>query len=625
MFKLVQAALLLSPCLLFAQFSSLSTTADGSRVYFATPLRQKNTNQPNYGKLFRYDEGGLALQETRTEIAPAPVPSGIQGVGQYTLSNAYNLIGIDVSSDGTTMAAAGSRDCAGDTTLCIKKEESVLTTITTSGYSHEFDGNLRLSANGRWAFGFSSFGMPWTLPRGFLLDVVSGVETTVLSENYTWPFQVGSVGRPVANDGTATYCNMTGVVIYQSENFRRIASTTNHDWPVDAAIDAAGRFVVYTVIRNTGTTNNVVLNQDNPKSLYRVAVSGGEPVQLAQEGYSASISDDGITILYLGRVNGTPQIWVMNSDGSSPRQITTDPAGIASATLSGDGRTAFAYTLGGRIIRVGIASGEITELVPRTPWLDSDQYTAPDRFTIFTGAGFAESDKTQATIQGEPAIVAAIQPSAISILVPPDVPVTTYPNPESTLTLTGNPGSPFEGPRTDIRVLAYAPGFLFDSMRSSVILAAHQDWSAVVTAANPARPGEVVHAYAIGLGPTAPVVPYGQPAPSAEPFARLTSNYTCATDTNDQLTVFYQGLAPGMRRIYQIDFQVPANAEPGNLPLSCLLGALGGPGFSGVVPVAAVTTAGPAARPHRTSRGDSGGLRFRRVLPQSGGSASGRS
>jgi len=36
-----------------AQFFSLATGADGSRLYFATPLRQKNTVQPTYGKLFR--------------------------------------------------------------------------------------------------------------------------------------------------------------------------------------------------------------------------------------------------------------------------------------------------------------------------------------------------------------------------------------------------------------------------------------------------------------------------------------------------------------------------------------------------------------------------------------------
>jgi hypothetical protein len=34
----------------FAQLFSLATPADGSRVYFATPLRQKNTNQPAWGK-----------------------------------------------------------------------------------------------------------------------------------------------------------------------------------------------------------------------------------------------------------------------------------------------------------------------------------------------------------------------------------------------------------------------------------------------------------------------------------------------------------------------------------------------------------------------------------------------
>jgi hypothetical protein len=36
-----------------AQFFGLATPADGSTVYFATPLRLKDTVQPDYGKLFR--------------------------------------------------------------------------------------------------------------------------------------------------------------------------------------------------------------------------------------------------------------------------------------------------------------------------------------------------------------------------------------------------------------------------------------------------------------------------------------------------------------------------------------------------------------------------------------------
>jgi hypothetical protein len=38
-----------------AQFFGLATAADGSRVYFATPLRQKNTTLPQHGKLFQVD------------------------------------------------------------------------------------------------------------------------------------------------------------------------------------------------------------------------------------------------------------------------------------------------------------------------------------------------------------------------------------------------------------------------------------------------------------------------------------------------------------------------------------------------------------------------------------------
>ena len=122
-----------------------------------------------------------------------------------------------------------------------------------------------------------------------------------------------------------------------------------------------------------------------------------------------------------------------------------------------------------------------------------------------------------------------------------------------------------------VRVLEYAPAFLLNNPRrpSLGILAVHQDWSALIGADNPAQPGEVIHAYASGLGPTIPAVNYGQPAPSSEPFAHLRVNYTCVDDLNNPVSVLYEGLAPGLIGIYQIDLRLPTRPRSGDFGVHC--------------------------------------------------------
>jgi hypothetical protein len=53
-----------------AQFFGLATPAAGSRVYFATTLRQKNSMQPIWGKFFQVDASGLNLALVRDQQVP---------------------------------------------------------------------------------------------------------------------------------------------------------------------------------------------------------------------------------------------------------------------------------------------------------------------------------------------------------------------------------------------------------------------------------------------------------------------------------------------------------------------------------------------------------------------------
>jgi adhesin/invasin len=113
-----------------------------------------------------------------------------------------------------------------------------------------------------------------------------------------------------------------------------------------------------------------------------------------------------------------------------------------------------------------------------------------------------------------------------------------------------------------IAVSTLAPGLAANLTGS--IIAQHLDGT-LVTSAAPAKSGEYIQMYAAGLGATDRAVPTGAAAPSNPP-ARVQNNPTL-TINGEQALVSFAGLTPGLAGLYQINFQVPAGAVNGDLPL----------------------------------------------------------
>jgi uncharacterized protein (TIGR03437 family) len=93
----------------------------------------------------------------------------------------------------------------------------------------------------------------------------------------------------------------------------------------------------------------------------------------------------------------------------------------------------------------------------------------------------------------------------------------------------------------------------------------------------PARPGDVLTIYAIGLGPTNPSVMSGQPAPDGvtAPLAQLTEMPTVQFNHLYQYPVSsltaiptFAGLSPHSAGLYQINVAVPANCPSGAVEVS---------------------------------------------------------
>lgn len=389
-------------------------------------------------------------------------------------------------------------------------------------------------------------------------------------------------GRTVSNDGRAVCTTSDGVLIIRYPQILKVPALAQ-----DAVINAEGRVVVYSV-----TTY-----PDNSQSLYVADGITGASRLLTVDGYSPSLSDDGSVVVFLSKDDATAQVWAMGADGTGKRQLTHDTDGVLRARLSGDGKVAYAVTAGGRLLQINVATSGVVELIPRTPFVTAQQLTAPGVLSTFTGAGLAESriaaspplpftlGEIRLTVDGLPSRILEAEPTSISVLTPPEVTPTRYPSNGSTVELTAGPQSPFAGPVTQVIVGLYNPRFLIGapSRFGAYALAAHEDWSAQVSAEDPARPGEVIHAFASGLGDTTPPVALGDAAPSREPLARVVVGYHCG-DFRGEWEILYEGLAPGLAGVYQIDMRVPVGLPGGEFTLPCAV-PNGGPSFAGVVPL----------------------------------------
>ncbi len=105
-----------------------------------------------------------------------------------------------------------------------------------------------------------------------------------------------------------------------------------------------------------------------------------------------------------------------------------------------------------------------------------------------------------------------------------------------------------------------APGVV--AFPDGSLVAQHADYS-LVSSTSPAKPGEALVIYLVGMGATTVGVPSGAASP-ADPLAVTSNNATVTIDGQTAQTVF-TGLTPGGVGLYQINLTVPPTAKAGKL------------------------------------------------------------
>jgi uncharacterized protein (TIGR03437 family) len=117
-----------------------------------------------------------------------------------------------------------------------------------------------------------------------------------------------------------------------------------------------------------------------------------------------------------------------------------------------------------------------------------------------------------------------------------------------------------------VPVAASSPGLFTatsNGLGSAAIL--HPDFT-LVSPSSPARRGEIVQIYLTGLGPVTPAITAGTAAPT-NPLS-LVPGPLAVYINGVSATITFQGLAPTLVALYQINVVVPATVASGTLPLA---------------------------------------------------------
>jgi len=234
-------------------------------------------------------------------------------------------------------------------------------------------------------------------------------------------------------------------------------------------------------------------------------------------------------------------------------------------------------TRAGRLYRIDVESGRTEERLANTPTpsqsLDSG---VPGSTYHLAGTGFSAGTAVaqpplprslaglRVLLNGQPMPLLVVSPGEVRFQVPWDT------APSSSNMLSIEPGSdveleppPLNLPVTDFE--ARLPGYPQPNVVPSeaFLSPAHQNFESLVTAHQPARPGEIVHLFGTGFGPVV------SPPPTGERGMSPTVRPVECTSSSGPVETVYSGLAPSMVGYYQISLRLPDTLKAPAVYLQC--------------------------------------------------------
>ena len=506
---------------------SIATTDDGRQMYFSSSYRQKGTDQAGYSKIFRFVDGQFEL------FRQIPLTAFLNKTNSYLASNP------SVSGDGRIVAYDAFATCTGGSN-CIGFNYN-------GGYIAGL-GAPDLSmfnpvAGPDGQFAITVFGSP------VLRNLVTGV--TVTATGYQ---TVGDAVQSLANNGVALLKNSTSFVLWNGSVLQTL--------PLPLSTKQARvNPIADTVVYESQAGGALELHSLDLASRRDTLLDSSATVSK----FYSQISNDGSLAAYVE----DNQVLVQPTSGSGARSIGTPiPEGVAAMAMSGYANVIYALSNTGRIMRYDVATGPGTEL---TAPVSNVQVT----FGSFAPGGLmdltTDSRTPEIQIDGAPSapvVISTTGTNSVRLQIPWDAPVGA-----KVRVIASDNTSFFEAVNESV-IQAGEPTFFTQPGTTfpSVAIAAHQDFHALVSATDPATPGEVLHLYFTGLGAVTPSIATGAVTPSGVLYG-LKTKFSCTFPLLGfpplYAAIYFAGLAPGMIGVDQVDLQLPNQLSGTTLQLEC--------------------------------------------------------
>ncbi len=557
-----------------------SLDASGQTIFFGSSLYPDGLKYAT--DIYARDSSGvrrltqIGVDATSTVIEFAVNSDGSQLAYAAVIGNSFILRSVNLNS-----GESSSWSCAGQ--LCFGNDTSLHMTgpdnrIIVSGRRRtQFPAEID-SASADGSFTFLSYGILAASPQRVMSD--SGL--IVFTQYQSVPANVYVMNLDGSNSHPLTHFPVPPQGVYTGKVAR------------DATISQDGGLVVFA-------TNDAALGS---RSQIWAVTSDGLLRSLSEPDEncgSPSLSGDGTLAAFVCK----GQLNISRTDGSARRVLTSFRwSGASSPVMSADG-SRVVFTLGpplstqrGAIWSIATDTAKLeTIYAPRVlsprGVVDSlsitNSVSIGDLITAFGMNFTADSSSVAAErplpdslngisllVNGRSTPILAVTPWQINAQLPPGVAEGS-----ATFQVRFEDGS--SSNVTKQQVVESAPQTLFLTSDTYIypdcqFAVFHAGTGIPADQQHPAAIGEAVEIYAIGLGPTDPVIPAGVPAPASPPAKSIGPITVYVADYSRQVTatVLFAGLTPGLIGIYQINISVP-QGMPGRRQLA--LRVKDGPGL----------------------------------------------
>ncbi len=537
-----------------AQIEQIATSGDGAVLLFHSRFRlQGETDMGAQGKIYRLQAGQWTRLAAATERP--------NWISTPDVSDPF------ISADGAVFGWQTHAGCSLCQIIVGPEDSSVVAGVDLpSGFLR---GTLRMSAHGRYFTGDN-----YPFPGVKYLDAITGAVADV-------PVDVSARPpvREVADDGTALllitapndpnqHSSPGALSLWKpGGDPRPIYSETRVFTPT---ISASGGKVAFEAVAADGGRTLIVIDA-NTGDRFPVASMPAADVRagVAMPSWDAN----GTQLLYRGfDDNGRPtKLSVWDAATASSRVLLASDEGFYAGAISGDGAIVWAVTSVNRLLRINVSSGVVDEILPPlgSPANAVSDQTAGSAVLI-PGVGSAS---TRTVLDGDVQLpIVAAEADGLWVQIPWEYAGSARATHKLLIRSENNPFEavvnvavapdphPYFAKRTD------------PATGAQYVKAAHDDWHGLVTPADPARPGEVIHAYLTGLGALDGAAETGAPGP-AQPLLRPVAPMRfwiqvdgSAPETVQALDVTY---VPGLVGFYQANLVVPDDVPDGAPVLYC--------------------------------------------------------